>query len=451
MIAEPAVGDGIAGKPGPRVIPCEEQGPVEIPLEDVLEPSGRVRLNPQIQRGDFFAVSLKAGKLSLRARGYIGYIPLTQDIVVHVRPRVPISNLTRLVNLSGTPPTPLTSIRSYATTEEWTDSLLDIYAAALIDRVETILTAGLMREYVRREEVSSFPRGRVLVHQTNQKLRPRGIRHAAAIAWFDRTADIAVNRCIRYALWVLARRYIALTSQSKHQRPLHRRLNALFAVFGDVELDHTQSFLASPEVTGQRPLPTLRAYYRDALDVSRAIIEQRAVLIESPAGPLRLPSIVLNMNYVFEAYVRNVLRIYAETNGWPETVLDGNEEGKKDLFNERPSELATPDIVVSGPDGTARLVLEVKNVPVKDLFSERDAIDQTATYALSYRTTRAVLVHPRKSSFQTAGLRLLGVIDDIEIYQYRFDLGATQIERQEELFGEAIARLLDPAAVALPV
>jgi hypothetical protein len=44
-----------------------------------------------------------------------------------------------------------------------------------VQHVEEILISGLLREYVRREEVYSFPRGRVEIHRGIQTLYPRGI------------------------------------------------------------------------------------------------------------------------------------------------------------------------------------------------------------------------------------------------------------------------------------
>jgi hypothetical protein len=36
----------------------------------------------------------------------------------------------------------------------------------------------------------------------------------------------------------------------------------------------------------------------------------------------------------------------------------------------------------------------------------------------------------------------LGVIDDVLVYQYRIDLGAADIVREEERFGEAVRNIL---------
>ena len=65
-------------------------------------------------------------------------------------------------------------------------------------------------------------------------------------------------------------------------------------------------------------------------------------------------------------------------------ILNGNDEGKKDLFNSKPSELATPDIVLAAGNSTT-LVIEVKNVPVKQFFSDRSAMAQTSVSGSSPR------------------------------------------------------------------
>jgi hypothetical protein len=99
--------------------------------------------------------------------------------------------------------------------------------------------------------------------------------------------------------------------------------------------------------------------------------------------------------------------------------------------------------VVQPIDGeSAPLVLEVKNIPVRDNYSSRDAVNQAVTYALAYRADRVVLVHPRASRFQPGGLRHLGDIDHVSVYQYRFDLGAEDLVAEDELFGHAMLALM---------
>lgn len=294
------VGEDSGVKLTPRVIQRAEQGLVEIELSELQDASGRLRLNPEIESGDYFALSLRHGTISLRARGYIGLIPLSDGVVADVRPRVPVRNLSRVIHVSGEPPTVLTSLRSYATAAEWSDSLLDVYARALGGYVEAIASSGLLREHIQREEDSSFPRGRVRLDGT-ARLQARGITRKAHIAWFERSDDNPPNRCLKYGLWLLARRYIARQPDDEASREAHRHLNALFPIFDGVPLDHAKAFLDDPVVTGARELPTLRSYYCDALNVAVAIIRQRSIVLDSSGGTVRMPSFVVNMNYVFEA------------------------------------------------------------------------------------------------------------------------------------------------------
>jgi len=435
------VTDDAAPRASPRIVPCKEYEPVEIPLEEVLTSSGRLDLNPEIQSRDYFSVSLKAGVLTLRAGGVIGYIPLNERVVVRVIPRVPIKDLSRIVHLSGEPPTVLSSVRKYATSEVWSDSLLDLYATALVDSVEGILHQGLLRDYVRREAVSSFPHGRVQMHRTVQTLIARGIHHQAHVSWFERTVDTAPNRALKLALWVMAQRYINLGTKTRDQRKLHRRIGALFGALDGVELDPGRRFLEDGRITGARPLAPSRSYYVDAMAIAQAVIEQQSIVIEDPDGPVRLPSLVLNMEKVFEAFLRNVLATYALDEGWDHVVLDGNgAEAKVGLYTGLADPAATPDIVIKAPDGSVPVILEIKNVPVTN-FSGRDATNQAVTYAVRYGAKRTVLVHPRKSKHQDAGMRHVGDIADVSVYQYRFDLGAEDLNAEIDAFGSEVRRL----------
>jgi 5-methylcytosine-specific restriction enzyme subunit McrC len=431
--------------PKVRIFTCDEHGPLNIPLNEILGGSGRIHLHAEVERGDYFAVSLKAGQLTLRARGYVGYIPLNEHITVYVRPRVPVEDLTHIVAFSGYPLTVLSTIRRYATTNERNNSLIDLYTMALVEGIGRILSAGLLNDYERYEEASSFPRGRIQMHQTIQRQWSRNIRHSAQVVWYGRTSDNACNRCLKYALSVVAQRYLANPPADKMGRRLQRQTNALYPAFSQVSLDRNRGFLADPIVRGTRQLPSVRSYYREVLDVALAIIERRGVLLESNDGRLLLPSLVVNMDSVFERYIRRALTVHAIESGWPVQVLDGNlYPGAKSLFDEMPFPEANPDIVIRREPGTVLLVCDVKNVPVKGRggFSGHDAINQVVTYAVSYRTKAALLIHPCVSHSQPPGIRKLGDVGDIIVYQYRFNLNTADLVGERSRFGEAVAGIM---------
>lgn len=148
------------------------------------------------------------------------------------------------------------------------------------------------------------------------------------------------------------------------------------------------------------------------------------------------------MHQVFENYVRNVLARETQANGWPLQVLDGNERpGRKLLFDQGPSEWATPDIVVrrEGVDPPVPALLEVKYKPESGA-PDRGDLNQAITYAASYRCPNVVLVQPQGGS-SAAGMKRLGTLDDIAVYQYVLDLGANDLAEEESRFGQAVQKL----------
>lgn len=421
----------------PTVYSVREYDPVDVPLSDLLSTSGRLRLNPDVESKGYFTIQLTRGAVRLQARGYVGLIPLNDRVVIDVKPRVPVANLGHLLRVSGYVPSSLGAERPYATDPTWNESLLDLFAGWLAARVDVIASEGLLLFYEQREEATSFPRGRVLTDATHTRLRSRGIRHQAVSSWFTRTADNPANRCLKYAIWFTAGRLAILGSRTASRRLLLQRLGALYELFSSVPLDHSLSFLSDPLVTGARETPSLRRYYRPALDLAVAIVRRYAVDVEVTGRGVDLPSMVLNMDAIFEDYLRNTLQAEAGRAGVGVDVLDGNAAGKKPLFDEPPSETATPDIVFRDAGHRCPLLIEVKNVPVNG-NSSRGAIEQAVTYAAAYRCNRVVLAHPRARNQVIGGLRLQGRIDELEVYQYVYDLEAADLLAEERTLADAM-------------
>ncbi|MBS2533840.1 hypothetical protein KGQ20_13790 [Catenulispora sp. NF23] len=430
---------------------CKEYGFLDVPLASALTSDGQFAINPELVGKDYFALTFKGDKLRLQARGFVGYFPLTDSIIVHVKPRVPVTNLTRLAEVARAPLIALNLMRDYTTTGGWNESLTDLLAVELIRGVVNIRTNGLMRAYNRTEEIGSSPRGRVNFAQALRRQIPRGINHKVPYEWHERTIDVPTNQCVKFAMWLLAQHF----AHSAGRNPaIVRDLNALYSTFSGVTLDHHRRFMSDPQTRGTLPLPASRLHYRDPLDIAIMIINQHKILLEDSTGftRTRLPSLVVDMNSLFESYIRETLALHMSANGASHVVLDGNNKGKRKLYSKPlippcgataiggAGPDATPDIVVQDSHLATALVLECKYVPVTGQ-SSRDAVNQAVAYGQSHGTEKVVLVHPATSA-DLSGLFHLGKVGSVEVFQYRYNLAAADLVVEQERLGSTVADLV---------
>ncbi|TMC55491.1 MAG: hypothetical protein E6J20_00460, partial [Chloroflexi bacterium] len=265
----------------------------------------------------------------------------------------------------------------------------------------------------------------------------------------ERTADTAANRCLKMAVWILARSYGQSADLNRERRRLAARLNAAYRLFEDAELDFRLAFLADPLVLGTATLPTTRDYYRNALDVARLVVTNSSVHLDRAGSDVHMPSLLIAMDEVFERYVRNVLRDGFASIRPDLRVLDGNREGKKLLFDAAPSEPAKPDIVIRAPDSSTPVVMDVKYRPASGKPDRAD-INQVITYAASYRASIAVVVQPRAENSPRNRLMQLGNIVNLGVFQYVMDLGA-DLDEEEAALIEAVAALVPGTAHAIAI
>ncbi|WP_252975625.1 McrC family protein [Janibacter melonis] len=69
-----------------------------------------------------------------------------------------------------------------------------------LESVEVLLSQGLMRNYVRRQSVTSSPKGRLLVAATMTRLSVRGIDFQVECERFERTDENPANQALKEAL-----------------------------------------------------------------------------------------------------------------------------------------------------------------------------------------------------------------------------------------------------------
>lgn len=396
----------------------EEHEAIEIPLSDLME-GDRLHLYPEVTRKNYFRVYFKDDRLLFQAGGFVGLIPVNPRVAIFVRQRVPVRNLERLIAVAEHAPVSLAPHeRSYAVHEESNPSLLDLLARAFLASLSVVEAEGLYREYEQTVEDTSFPRGRILMGQTVHRHAARGVSNRITASWFAQSIDTAPNRCLKYAIWYLAGRYNSVRLNRAGAKSILYELNRVYHLFNGVELDRSRRFLDDSLVADPGRLPSIRAYYRNTINLASTIIRDQGVTFDGRGDDVLMASFLINMETVFESYLRVVLRRRLESLSPKVKVLDGNKSGshggKKLLFDEAPSEIATPDIVIGMTTRSATapqypLLIEVKYKKIRGA-PERSDINQAISYATSYRAPHVVLAHPRVEGSKH-GLHILGRIE----------------------------------------
>lgn len=446
------------------VVECAEYDHIDVDPDLWVGDGHQTVFNSEIDNRDVLRASFQKGQLRLQATSYVGVIPINDQLVVRVKPRVPIGNLTRMVIDTGHSVMALSAFRDYSgrgTADDWA---MRVYTDALIEYVDEVLDAGMIREYRDMTAEGHYPHGRINMTKTVQRHAARGIPNRASFSWFERTVDTPENRCIKAAMEIV---HTHLKQQRDHPRKGDRtrlaKLSGLLMAFDAVPYDEHHLFLADPRVAGLNPLPDSRSYYRRVLDLSVLIVRGVGLALELDGDDVQLGSMLIDTNQLFESFVRVSLVRAAAARSWLASVLDGNTEGRVDFYDV-PDELphvrgsaldalattdagkAQPDIVVARPDGKALLIAEVKNTAhgqrshTSDTLPERGEVEQAVTYALRYDLPFALLIHPWIRGKK--GLVYVGRVRTIDVFDYRLDLSLDEtMDASLEDMAEVVAYL----------
>ena len=176
----------------------------------------------------------------------------------------------------------------YPKEKEPLETLLGMFVAA----AQGAFSRGLLHGYRTEQEALHTVRGRIRF--TDQMRRRFSVPLPIEVRYDDFTEDILPNRLVKAAAH-------ALGAMRLRNPDSGRKLGWIRATLDNVGL-HTYSPGAVPEVTFDR----LNEHYREVVALSRLIL--RHVTVETGRGPVRASGFLMDMNRVFEEFVRRALR-----------------------------------------------------------------------------------------------------------------------------------------------
>jgi 5-methylcytosine-specific restriction enzyme subunit McrC len=235
---------------------------------------------------------LNGNRYGVRSRGWIGQIPVGDDLLVRVVPKVPVSNLFRMLEVAYN----LSSFHLFDGDVE-IESLDDIYervVSILAQRVIDRARKGLHRGYIGESDELPYVRGSIDVLGAILNVT-KGIPKVPC-HYEDHTADLRDNRILYWTLHQVPRQAIR---REKVRSELDRARRALA---GSITLER---FSAADCIKGF--YHRLNDDYRPMHGLCRFILERTGPGI-APADRTFVP-FELNMRQLFESFVAEWLRI----------------------------------------------------------------------------------------------------------------------------------------------
>lgn len=210
------------------------------------------------------------------------------DLTVELRPKIGIAPVLFLLSYDLDPRGWRDPPAALARNVNLAEAIVPLFSRA----ASTALRPGLLHGYRRQEDTLTTVRGRVLM--TQQMRARRGLPLPVEVVYDDFTPDIVENQLLRTAVDTLG----GLRLRHPSSRLSLGRLHQLLQPVSSLQPDRNNV----PEPTWSR----LNERYRPAVGLARLIVTTAG--LEAQAGGEDAAAFVVDMNAVFEGFVRESLR-----------------------------------------------------------------------------------------------------------------------------------------------
>lgn len=321
-----------------------------------------------------FPTPKTGGRWQLKSLGWVGYIPVSEDLTLYLSPKIPLENLFRLLEYAYSLkihfPGGLTRCGSLA---EFYERLAGVLARRVMDRGRR----GFYREYVQREDTLPYVRGRLDVEGALRRPWDVSLR-----CHFDeQTADVEENQIL---LWTLSR--IAQSGLCS-ERVMATVRRAYRLLQGAASLRPFE-----PEACVGRLYSRLNDDYEGLHGLCRFFLEHSGPTHRT--GRHAMLPFLIDMARLFELFVARWLEVHLpaeySSRAQVRVALGDYDEIKLRI-----------DLVVSERStGRTLCVLDTK-------YKEHDSpstadINQVVTYAVVKNAPLAVLIYPRRLARPTS-------------------------------------------------
>lgn len=348
----------------------------------------------------------------VRARNWVGHFPVSDRLVVHVAPKVPVSRIFAMLEVAF-------GLKSFGFVDgdvdvASIDDLIEHLTMILAQRTLARVRRGIYKAYVSREEQLGVVRGRINVRKALQATQ-RGIVKVDC-EFEELTSDLADNRILLWTLHLASR-----AVKRAEVRALSGRAHR--ALLGEVQLAPA----SAAECVG-RVYQRLNEDYRPLHALCRLILS--GVGPDIGLGSNTVLPFSLNMASLFEEFVATWLRDNTEDMFTVQSKYNVSLQSNLALSFEM-------DLVIRDPATNAPIaVLDTK---YKDVTEPSAAdLSQIVSYAVELGVKKAFLVYPkpmpRPFCLITGG---------IEVMPLWFDIGTDQASAGQTFLSRLLGGLAE--------
>jgi 5-methylcytosine-specific restriction enzyme subunit McrC len=142
-----------------KTIVLNSRETTEIDLSELIE-DGAINVFPHVEERGLLFMNFRKSRVALSAGPYIGLIPLSPNVIVDVRPKVPVKNVAHVLDVARTNVDYLPSFnRFYFSEMSKSASAFEFLVRNYLDSTTPIFRNGFLKQYVPVKENSSRTRG----------------------------------------------------------------------------------------------------------------------------------------------------------------------------------------------------------------------------------------------------------------------------------------------------
>lgn len=416
-----------------RIHTCREYDEINVPLQDLFQ-NGVLNVYPEIVGHGYFDINISGNRIVMRAKGWVGLIPISDDIAIHVHSRAPITNLLYMVWRSGSVPKRIDGfLRTYGERLDSLDSPIELYAEVFLAALREIGRKGPLKRYVGRES-NIEKRGRLLLNKTVSESVAKGVRNRHTFKLHDLTVNNIENRILKQTADRIFTYY--QSNRTSSNLSLAKQASTLLRLLSQVD-----SFSIHPGQIARsvpalvRALPNSHKFYEPALWLSYLIASRKGVLLET-FGQARFETVTIDVASIFENYIRVLCKESAQSVLADCYALDGNRRPVP-LFKSS-SLSAKPDIYFIQRSGTAIAVADVKYKPKLKSADRYELI----AFCNALNVQHAAFISPLMPGQNES--KFLGTTSSgIRVHELRIDLSSNDLPAAERRLQELLASTLD--------